>query len=218
LLDIGCGYGAFVLEARRRGIDACGIEPAEFEVDFARQRLAAELPEDDPLQVYRLGSGLNLVFAARLFDVVTLWNVLEHLPDYRRLLGEVERVLKPGGRVYVICPNYAAFRKEAHYLVFWPPLLPRPLAKSYLRLLGKNPAFLETSIFYRTNWGVLRALRQNGLAVYDPRIRKILDPSLVTNPGKLYWLSLIKQLRLLWLVRLGLTLTQLNPFKSSVML
>ena len=143
LLDIGCGYGSFVLTARNRGIDAIGIDTAPFEIEFARARLRSERPLDNPDEIYIEGSGLELPFQSGQFDVVTLWNVLEHIPDERHLIQEVSRVLRDDGRVYIVCPNYAAFRTEAHYHIFWPSLLPRKAASIYLKLRGRNPAFFE---------------------------------------------------------------------------
>jgi len=167
ILDIGSGFGSFILLARENGFDAVGIEIAGFEVDFARKRLKHVRPQDDADQVYRLGDATRLDFLADSVDIVTCWNVLEHLPDPATVLGEVNRVLKPLGTLLVICPNYAAFRREAHYLVPWLPFFPRTLASQYLRWLGRDPTYFENSIFYRTNWGLLRALTRLDFEVFD---------------------------------------------------
>src|SRR3954447_23890386 len=98
VLDVGSGFGSFVLAARDAGLNAIGVEPAEFEVRYARERLAQARPGDDAERVYRPGSGLTLPFASGSFDVATLWNVVEHVADSRRLLDEAMRVLRPGGR------------------------------------------------------------------------------------------------------------------------
>ena len=78
--------------------------------------------------------------------------------------AEAIRVLKPGGLLYVVCPNYAALRREAHYHVLWLPLMPRRIASRYLRWRGRNPAFFEQHIYYRTNTGVTAFLRRHGCA------------------------------------------------------
>jgi ubiquinone/menaquinone biosynthesis C-methylase UbiE len=169
LLDVGCGYGSFVLAARSHGLDAVGVDLAEFELEFARSRLSEQRPDDDPQAVYLQSSGLTLPFPSGSFSAVTAWNVLEHVADLSGLLGEVRRVLRPGGTFLAVAPNYAAVRTEAHYHVFWPPLLPRGLASRYLRRRGKDPAFFETSIFYRTNGEVRRALRAAGFEVGTPQ-------------------------------------------------
>ncbi len=165
VLDIGCGFGSFVISARRLGLEAIGLEIAHFEVEYAKRRLARELPNLDPDAVYYLGDGLNIPFGNASFDAITLWNVLEHVPDGDLLLKEAVRLLRPDGKIFLICPNYAAFRREAHYLVPWFPLFPRKLASIYLKLCGKDPRFFETSIFYRTNWEVQRTLKRLGMQV-----------------------------------------------------
>lgn len=167
VLDIGSGFGSFVLAARALGLDACGIEIAPFEVAFARLRLARARPQDDAEAVYRCGDALELAAEAGAFDAVTLWNVLEHIGDGDALLARVARLLKTGGAIFIICPNYAAIRPEAHYQVPWYPFFPRRLASAYLRWNGYDPRYFETSIFYRTNWGVMRALRRAGFELYD---------------------------------------------------
>jgi SAM-dependent methyltransferase len=119
-------------------------------------------PHDDPETVYLIGDARKLDIPPSSLDAVTLWNVLEHVDDWREVLASAARFLKPGGLLFVICPNYMAWRQEAHYHVSWKPkfLLPRDKASQYLRSLGRNPAFFESSIFYRTNWEVLGYLRE----------------------------------------------------------
>jgi MPBQ/MSBQ methyltransferase len=162
LLDVGCGYGSFVLGARDAGFDAVGIEPASFERRIARERLAAERPDDDPTAVYLDGDALALPFEDASFDVVTLWNLLEHVVDYGRTLAEAVRVLRARGLLLAVAPNYAAFRREAHYHVPWLPLMPRRIAIRYLRLLGRDPTFFNSQVHYCTNLGVRRELKRLG--------------------------------------------------------
>jgi len=218
LLDIGCGYGSFILQARKQGIDAIGIDVSQFEIEFARTRIKKEIPSDNPEYVYRLGSGSELPFSCEQFDVVTLWNVMEHSPDIDKLISEVNRVLRTGGRVYIICPNYAAFRTEAHYHIFWPSLLPRKAASVYIRLRGRDPVFFESNIFYRTNWGVLKTLHKYKFDLHNLSESKILNPSLISNPVTSKLIMTIKRFHLLFLVNIYLNLQLLNPLKTSIVL
>jgi MPBQ/MSBQ methyltransferase len=218
LLDIGCGYGTTVLSLRQQGVDAIGVEFAAFEVEFARKQLKKLRPADDTTHIYQHGDALRLPFPAESFDAVTLINVLEHVPDYRKALAEAIRVLRPGGLLYAICPNYAAFRREAHYLVPWFPLLPKSLAAVYLRLLGRNPAFLRDCVHYCTNWGVLGALARLPVETGNPVLVKLDNLALIGNPRLRAALTLLKNLKLQWLARGAAKFAFYNPFKQAVWL
>ena len=215
LLDIGSGYGAFVLACRNQGIDATGFELAPFEVDISRRRLARTEPIADGSAVFRNGDGGRLPFADGSFQIVTLLNVLEHVPDYRAVLAEAARVLRPGGRLFVVCPNYAAMRKEAHYHVPWLPLFPRRLAAAYLRLLGRNPGFFRSHIYYCTNWGVLRAFGSLGLRTESLDLLRLDHPELF-SPRARRILDVVQRLGLLSVLKLAFRVNFRNPFKAAV--
>jgi ubiquinone/menaquinone biosynthesis C-methylase UbiE len=181
VLDVGSGYGSFVLVARRAGIDAVGLEMADVEVEFARARLRSERPADDAETVYPVGDARELPFDDESFDAVTLWNVVEHVPGYERALAEAARVLRPGGSVFIIAPNYAAFRREAHYLVPWAPFMPKRAGAVYLRRLGRDPSFWLEGIHPLSKGGVLRTLRRVGLELRDTRAEKLVQPEAIGN-------------------------------------
>lgn len=91
LLDIGCSSGALLGSARRHGFDVEGVEPAAEAAEYARST---------GLTVFQ-GYLQDACYPAASFDVVTLMEVIEHLPDPSALLKEVWRVLKPNG-VFVV--------------------------------------------------------------------------------------------------------------------
>jgi len=92
VLDVGAAYGFFVKAARDAGLDASGLEPVAPCARFAREELGVRLHtgriEDAPL-------------AAGSFDVVTLFDVIEHLTDPTSALERIHRLLAPGGMVVV---------------------------------------------------------------------------------------------------------------------
>jgi len=96
LLDIGCGPGFFLKTAMARGWAAHGIEPSRQAAAHARS-LGAEVTE----------GFFNWESAQRLgrFDVVTLTNVLEHVPDAAQTLSRAANLLEPGGVLCVGVPN-----------------------------------------------------------------------------------------------------------------
>ena len=169
LLDIGSGFGSCVLAARNVGFDAKGIEISEFEVECARSRLSRERPGDKAEKVYWRGDARELSCPPESFDAITMWNVLEHIEDCRDILQSAICLLKKGGIVFIICPNYMAWRQEAHYHVPWKPsfLLPKEQGSAYLKDLGKDPTYFENAIYYRTNREIIDLLSQLGMEVRE---------------------------------------------------
>lgn len=183
ILDVGTGYGSFVLMARDRGFDAIGTEVAPYEVAFSRKRLARLRPGDDPALVFLDGGIFNPAIDACRYEAITFWNVLEHVEDVRGLLQRAAALLSPGGALYVLCPNYSAWRNEAHYQIPWRPFLSREAAVRRIRAHGKAPGFFESSVFQRTSWGVMAEMRRNGLTLFDRMNQKRMYLGrLVTEP------------------------------------
>ena len=157
ILDIGSGVGGFVVACRQCGLRAFGVEPDRIgqgsqltSVQIARRRL------DDTAFV--VGVGEQLPFPDNAFDLVVLDQVIEHVMDQAAVLREALRVVKPGGLIYIACPNYLRFY-EPHYKVLWFPLLPKWLGRFYLRMRGRNPAMLR-QLNYTTNWRVHALIRR----------------------------------------------------------
>lgn len=96
LLDIGCGEGFFLFNASRAGYMTKGIEISQGAAEYARKEFDLDV-EARPFE--------ELWFPADYFDVVTLWQVLEHLPYPLVVLKEIHRILKPGGLLVTSTPN-----------------------------------------------------------------------------------------------------------------
>ena len=95
ILDAGCGGGATLASLNRYGC-AQGMELSEEAVDYARQR---------GRKVAR-GSIERAPFASEGFDLALALDVIEHVPDDLAALGELYRVLRPGGSVLVTVPAF----------------------------------------------------------------------------------------------------------------
>jgi SAM-dependent methyltransferase len=100
LLDIGCGSGFVLSLALDRGWESVrGVEPSADAIDHAPREIAAVIEHD----LMRPG-----LFAAASFDAVTLFQVLDHMPDPLALLRESYRILKPGGVILAFNHNVSA--------------------------------------------------------------------------------------------------------------
>jgi SAM-dependent methyltransferase len=116
LLEVGCGYGWFALNALDRGARSyTGIEPTPGALETAALHITA------PNARLLVSDALQMPFDAGSFDTVACWEVLEHLPQggELRMFMEVRRVLRDGGVFYLSTP-YRSIRS----MLFDPAFLP----------------------------------------------------------------------------------------------
>ncbi|MEK8022506.1 MAG: class I SAM-dependent methyltransferase, partial [Candidatus Hydrogenedentota bacterium] len=99
------------------------------------------------------GRAEELPFPNDRFDLVVCYTVLEHVRSLEQATQELVRVAKPGGKIFIECPNYL-YPVEQHYKMNWVPWIPGFFRKAYLRLHGRPPAFLDT-----LNWVTSTSLR-----------------------------------------------------------
>jgi SAM-dependent methyltransferase len=95
LLDVGCGHGLLLDEARVRGFDVVGLELSRTAARHARETLGLDVREM-PLEEFDTWDG---------FDIVVLADVLEHLDDPVNAVERCARLLKPGGALCVVTPD-----------------------------------------------------------------------------------------------------------------
>jgi SAM-dependent methyltransferase len=96
ILDVGCGTGANLLMLSKYG-DAEGVDVSEDALEFCRAR---------GLDKVKLGAGEELPYEDATFDLVTAFDVVEHMDDDLAGLTEMRRVLRPGGRVLLFVPTF----------------------------------------------------------------------------------------------------------------
>jgi len=105
LLDIGAGTGDFLVEAKKNNWQITGFEPSSKARNIA------------------LSKGLGLVenikhLPDNSVDVITMWHVLEHVPDVEKEISELKRMLKPNGVIIIAVPNYKSY-DAAYYGAYW---------------------------------------------------------------------------------------------------
>ena len=105
ILDIGAGVGDFLSVAKNDGWQTTGIEPSE--------KAKAIAISKGVLFVENLSQLKN-----NSFDVITMWHVLEHVPDLENQIAELKRLIKPNGTIIIAVPNFKSFDAK-HYKEFW---------------------------------------------------------------------------------------------------
>jgi SAM-dependent methyltransferase len=128
VLDAGCASGHFLHEARRAGWAVAGVEPSEILFAKARETLG-----DDAELHCSILEQAN--FTPSSFDAVTLWDVLEHVPEPAGFMKLCGSLLKPGGKLFVNVPDLDSI--EARLLgERWPLLLAEHLNYFNRKSLG----------------------------------------------------------------------------------
>jgi 2-polyprenyl-3-methyl-5-hydroxy-6-metoxy-1,4-benzoquinol methylase len=105
LLDIGAGTGDFLLTAKQNGWNTIGVEPSEKAKGIA------------------IGKGIQFSdsteeLESNSFDVITMWHVLEHVPNLETQIKELKRLVKPNGTIIIAVPNFKSYDAN-HYGKFW---------------------------------------------------------------------------------------------------
>ena len=105
ILDIGAGTGDFLLECKNQNWDILGIEP------------------NDKAKEIAVGKGIKFgntieKLESNSFDVITMWHVLEHVPDVEHQVAELKRLLQPSGTIIIAVPNFKSYDAQ-YYKEFW---------------------------------------------------------------------------------------------------
>lgn len=102
LLDVGCGPGLLLAEARSRGWDVSGLDGSAFAVEYARRELGLD-------QVRLMDAG-RLSEMGETVDAVTMMHMIEHVQDPLKLLVDVHGLLRRGGWLFIETPDIGSAR------------------------------------------------------------------------------------------------------------
>jgi len=105
LLDIGTGTGDFLSQAKQNGWQIIGVEPNEKARNISLQKGVTYIGHTSELEDHSV-------------DLITMWHVLEHVPDVNAQIKELKRLLKPAGTIVIAVPNFNSFDAK-HYREFW---------------------------------------------------------------------------------------------------
>jgi ubiquinone/menaquinone biosynthesis C-methylase UbiE len=106
VLDIGSGTGDFLMACKQNGWSIDGVEPNNNANKETRKKTFTEISKD----ISELGK--------KQFDVITMWHVLEHVPNLNEYISILKKILKPDGVLVVAVPNHKSY-DATHYKEFW---------------------------------------------------------------------------------------------------
>jgi 2-polyprenyl-3-methyl-5-hydroxy-6-metoxy-1,4-benzoquinol methylase len=105
ILDIGAGTGDFLSVAKNDSWQTIGVEPSDRAKAIAINKGVSFVEQTSELENHS-------------FDVISMWHVLEHVPDLDKQIKELKRLLKPSGTLIIAVPNFKSFDAK-HYGKFW---------------------------------------------------------------------------------------------------
>jgi SAM-dependent methyltransferase len=150
VLDVGCAGGAFLVAAREVGFDPHGVEPSRWMAAFGRRTYDLDIRDGI------LEAGM---FPEQSFDVVTLWDVIEHLPNPHETLTLIRGLLKPDGLLLVNYPDIASIAARAlgsrwpfwlsvHLLYYTPATMSRQLERAGFSPLWRQAFWMTLPLGY----------------------------------------------------------------------
>jgi 2-polyprenyl-3-methyl-5-hydroxy-6-metoxy-1,4-benzoquinol methylase len=136
LFDVGTAAGSFLHAARQRGWTVSGCEPNRWMCEWGREHYGLTI---------HAGTLFEHPQPDAHFDVVTVWDVLEHVPDPRQFLRECHRIVKPGGLLVVNYPDIGSW-------------IARAMRRRWVFLLSVH-------LYYFTRATIREALQRTGFTV-----------------------------------------------------
>lgn len=153
-LNLGCSTGIIDEYLAQHVGSMTGVDIDEPAIALASARRSA------PNLQFMLGDAMNLDFADGAFDVIVCSQVYEHVPDARRMMAEIHRVLAEGGVCYFAATNRWAVIEKHHRLPFLSWLPPR-LADRYMQWSGKGDSYYERHLGYFALSRLVSAFRRD---------------------------------------------------------
>ena len=144
ILDVGCGTGAFLETCQSGGWVVTGMEPDEKARVVAKKKLNAEIQPN-----------LSSVQDSHPFDVITLWHVLEHIPNLNETIAQLHELLSANGTLLIAVPNsdsydaqyfnkyWAAYDVPRHLSHFTPSTIQQLFKKHNFRVAAQKPMLFD---------------------------------------------------------------------------
>lgn len=163
ILDVGCGNGLFLNFMKEKGWEVYGVEVSKMACNFAKEKFNLEVYNSDLINADLKGGS---------FDLITMYDVLEHIPNINENLKRVYELLKTDGVFIANVPNFNSLQRIT-FGKYWCHLdIPRHFyhfTSLTLKKILENNNFISTGM-YKSLIGLIK----NPLRGYVNRLKKII--------------------------------------------
>lgn len=170
LLDVGCAFGFFMDVARERGWTVAGIEISEYASEYAARQLGLSVVNKTITEA---------MFEEKSFDVITMWYVIEHLPNPKQVLRHLINFLKDDGMLVISTPNVDSYRARVqgekwrcwippeHLVYFSPETMRNLLKRCGLKIIDQETALPYEKYFRKIKlYSVFDKLKLSDNVIY----------------------------------------------------
>ncbi|MEK7124310.1 MAG: class I SAM-dependent methyltransferase [Patescibacteria group bacterium] len=188
ILDLGCGAGEFIYELSKKGFDVFGIDFDGKAIEIAKERFGLKNVSADSFENFFKKSN------SKKFDVITFFEVLEHLDNHREFIENLKKVLKPGGRMALSTPSRERVLANWNKWDFPPHHFTRWNKKSIENIFSKNGFkldFIDYVETFKITMGAIDGKLRSGLV--QKSLNNAKDEKGLLLPNVLYWLAKLKQ-------------------------
>ena len=145
LLDIGSGTGEFLSYCKKRNWSVTGIEPNTKARQFASDQYKLTIHPEEKIAELK----------NNYYDIITMWHVLEHVPDFNERIEQIKKILKPNGTIVIALPNinspdaqkygkyWAALDVPRHLHHFSPKSIAKLSQQHHLKLIDMVPMKMD---------------------------------------------------------------------------
>jgi 2-polyprenyl-3-methyl-5-hydroxy-6-metoxy-1,4-benzoquinol methylase len=185
IIDIGTAGGSFIHIAKQNSWEVYGIEPNKWLCNWSKKHYNLDIKQ---------GTLFNANYPDNYFDVITLWDVLEHTPNPKKVLIEINRILKKGGLLVVNYPDIGSwiaklmkskwvFLVTVHIFYFTKRTIRIILQKTGFKPLRIKPHFQKLSLGY-----LVDRMEVHNKTLYKIG-KKLVNSLRINNLQITYWLG-----------------------------